>query len=296
MFYGEIMDGFLVINKEKGLTSFDVCAKIRKIFNTKSVGHTGTLDPNTTGVLVIAIGSATKLLKLLIEHTKEYNTTVLFGISTDTLDITGNVIEENNNINLTKDLIINKLDELKKETKQIPPMYSAIKVNGKKLYEYARKNIELELEARDITIYDLKSTSDLYKIDGRYAIDLYMKVSKGFYVRSLIRDLGIKLNVPATMYELDRISSGIFNKDMAVSLNNPDILDKVISIDEVFSDLEILHVNDYIKKLVYNGVVLDERQIKTNKPFRVYSNNKLIAIYEPFLEYKYKVVAMFKED
>lgn len=290
------MDGFLVINKDKGLTSFDVCAKIRRIFNTKHVGHTGTLDPNTTGVLVVALGNATKLLKLLSEHKKEYFTTVLFGKSSDTLDICGKILEDKKDFNLVKSKIEKAIDDLKLRTKQTPPMYSAIKINGKKLYEYARKNESVDVKERDITIYKLDLKSDLYDIDGYKAIDLYMEVSKGFYVRSLIRDLGEYLGVPSLMFDLDRLSSGDFNKDMAVSLSDPNIFNNVISVDDVFCNLEKLYVNDYIKKLVLNGVVLDERQIKTTKPFKVYHNDKLIAIYEPFDEYKYKVVSLFKEE
>lgn len=288
------MDSFIVINKPKGLTSHDVCNRLKRIFNTSHIGHTGTLDPNTTGVLVVAINKACKLMPLLIEHDKEYNTTVLFGKSSDTLDITGNILEDKK-----CDIDLNSLDkailELSEQKYQLPPKYSSIKVNGKKLYEYARAGKEVEIAKRAVTIYDLRRTSNIYEIDGYKCVNLYMKVSKGFYVRSLCRDLGQLLDVPSLMLDLDRESSGAFIKDMAVSIDDPDILNKTISIEEVFSDLESLTVNDYMKKLILNGVVLDERQIKTDKPFKVYNNDKLIAIYDIYKEYKYKPVVLFKE-
>ncbi len=288
------MDAFVVINKEKGLTSHDVCNRIKKIFNTSHVGHTGTLDPNTTGVLVVAINKACKLMPLLVEHVKEYKTTVLFGMSSDTLDITGNILEKKK-CDISLELLDKALSELKETKTQIPPMYSSIKVNGKKLYEYARKNQEVKLEPRNIEIYDLKRESDIYEIDGFKCVDIYMKVSKGFYVRSFARDLGEKLNVLSLMYELDRISSGSFTKEMAVSLDDEFIKDKIISIEDVFFNLESIEVSDYMKKMIYNGMVLDERQIKTDKPFKVYHNHKLIAIYEVFKEYTYKPIVVFKE-
>lgn len=288
------MDGFLIINKDKDMTSHDVCSKIKRIFKTAKVGHTGTLDPNTTGVLVVAINRATKLMPLLLEHTKEYETTVLFGKSSDTYDITGKITNEQVVNNITNEMIDLELEKIKNLDTQIPPIYSSIKVNGKKLYEYARKNQEVKIEPRKVTIYELKRTSDVYLVDGYLCVDLYMKTSKGFYVRSLCKDLGDMLNVPSLMLELNRISSGDFHINDSVKLSDEDIFDHVISIEEVFSNNEKLIVNDYIGKLVLNGVVLDERQIKTDKYISVYLNDTLIAIYEPYEVYKYKPVVIFK--
>ncbi len=288
------MDGFLIINKDKNMTSHDVCSKVKRIFGTSKVGHTGTLDPNTTGVLVVAINRATKLMPLLLEHTKEYETTVLLGKSSDTYDITGKILLDEKRPNITNEMIDISLEKLKIQDKQIPPIYSSIKVNGKKLYEYARKNQEVKIEARDIKIYELKRTSDVYYIDGYAYVDLYMMTSKGFYVRSLCKDLGDMLNVPSLMYELNRISSGQFHLNNSVKLNDESILNKVISIEEVFSEAEKIYVNEYMKKLIMNGVVLDERQVKTDKNILVYSNNELIAVYEPVGENEYKPVVIFK--
>lgn len=283
------MNGFLLINKEKGITSFGVCNKIKHIFNEPHVGHTGTLDPDTTGVLVIALGKACKLMPLLNEHDKSYKTTILFGKSTNTLDISGEVLKDIK-CDISKEALNKALEELKNRTKQKPPMFSAIKKNGIKMYDLARKGIEVELEARDIKIYDYKA-SDIYDIDGYKAVDILLDVSKGFYVRSYARDLGEILGVPSLMYSLCRTSAGDFKIEKCVNLC--DATDNsVLSIDDVFNDLEVLNVNDYIAHLAKNGVTLDERQIKTNKPFKVKHDNKLVAIYSPVSEYKYKPIVI----
>lgn len=289
------MDGFLVLNKEKNMTSHDACFKVKRILKIDKCGHTGTLDPNTTGVLVIGINNATKLMPLLNEHDKEYKTTIIFGLSTDTLDITGKVIEEVE----IKELDINKiyivLNELKKQTKQIPPMYSSIKIDGKKLYEYARKGQVIDVPARDINVYDIKAISDLYKIDNKFCIDIYLSVGKGYYVRSFVKDLSDKLGVVATMKELERISCEQFNIKNSFTLDNLRNNEyTLLSIEEVFSDLEKLVVNDYLAKLVSNGVVLDERQIITEKPFLVYNREKLIAVYDVASTNKYKPLLIIK--
>lgn len=283
------MDGFLIINKDKGITSFGVCNKIKKITNTKHVGHTGTLDPNTTGVLVVTLGKACKTLPLLLEHKKEYKTTILFGKSSDSLDITGNILEDRR-VDINKEELLKTISEISKRKTQVPPMFSAIKVDGKKMYDLARKGESVDLLPRDVYINSYKVLSDLYLIDGYYAIDIYLNTSKGFYVRSFARDLGLELKVPSLMYSLDRLSSGDFRIEDSVKLDDLDILNHIISIEDVFKDLEKLEVNDYFAHLAFNGVVLDSRQIKTDKPFLVYNKGKLIAIYAPVDVYKYKPV------
>ncbi len=285
------MDGFLIINKDKGITSFGVCNRIKKLTNTKHVGHTGTLDPNTTGVLVVSLGKACKTLELLKEHTKEYKTTILFGKTSDTLDVCGNVIDFGpTNLNI-KD-VIDSISLVAKKDKQVPPMFSAIKKNGVKMYELARKGEVVELPERDVHINNYKILSDIYTLDGYQAIDVYLNTSKGFYVRSFVRDVADTLNTKALMYNLDRISSGQFNIKDSIKLDDDNIESKIISIEEVFKNLDKLEVNDFMAKLVLNGVVLDERQIKTDKEFLVYNNNRLIAIYKPYEEYKYKAVVI----
>lgn len=182
------MDGIILVNKESGITSFGVVSKIRKIFNTKKVGHCGTLDPEATGVLPIMIGQATKVSKYLVEHDKEYVATLKLGIKTDSADSEGNIIEKDDfilNID-NKEKYLNKIKTLVGKQKQVPPMYSAIKVDGKKLYEYARDGIEIERVARDIEIYDIEVQN--FNVEDN-EITFRVKCSKGTYIRTLCESI-----------------------------------------------------------------------------------------------------------
>ena len=183
------MDGVLIINKPKGFTSHDVVNVLRKALNTKKIGHTGTLDPNATGVLPILVGTATKISKYLIEHDKTYVATIKLGEKTDTGDIEGNIIEQDLNFqSVSCEQIGDVLKTFVGKQKQIPPVYSAIKVNGKKAYEYARQGQAIELEARDIEIYDIK----LIKLEDK-EITFEVSCSKGTYIRTLCEDIAEKL-------------------------------------------------------------------------------------------------------
>ena len=285
------MDGFFIVDKPQGMTSQTVCNKIKYKFNLNKVGHSGTLDPNTTGVLVVAVNKATKLLKLINEHDKEYIATIIFGYETDTLDMDGKIIKEiDMKVNLND--IKKCVNELAKKTKQIPPLTSAIKVNGKKLYEYQRKGIDVEVKERNIKIYSSEILSDLRYIDNHYEIDIKLNVSKGFYVRSYARDLGIMLNGNAVLKELRRTKAGEFCVENSVSLDELREED-CISIFKQF-DFPKVEVNDYLKNLVLNGVTLDERQTTINQVFYVTNKCDIIAIYEPVDEKKYKPVLIFK--
>lgn len=193
------MDGIIVINKPSGYTSHDIVSKIRKKLNIKKVGHTGTLDPLATGVLPILLGNGTKLSKYLINHDKEYIATIKLGVKTDTADIEGTVIEEKKVPLFTEKQIMNALESLKGKQKQIPPMYSAIKVNGKKLYEYARSGESVEVKPRDIEIYNIVLIK--YK-DNR--IQFKVACSKGTYIRSVCEEIAQKLNTVGTMSALER--------------------------------------------------------------------------------------------
>lgn len=193
------MDGIIVINKPSGYTSHDIVSKIRKKLNIKKVGHTGTLDPLATGVLPILLGNGTKLSKYLINHDKEYIATIKLGVKTDTADIEGTVIEEKKVPLFTEKQIMNALESLKGKQKQIPPMYSAIKVNGKKLYEYARSGESIMVEPRDIEIYNIELIQ--YK---EHEIKFKVACSKGTYIRSLCEDIAQKLNTIGTMSALER--------------------------------------------------------------------------------------------
>ena len=197
------MDGIIVINKEKGITSHDVVYKIKKIIHEK-VGHTGTLDPNATGVLPILVGEGTKLSKYLIEHDKIYSARIKLGKKMDTADVEGHLVEEMevDKSLLTIDNVQNVLNSFLGKTSQVPPMHSAIKVNGKKLYEYARKGIEVEVKPRTIEIFSI--SLDNIDLDNLW-IDYTVHCSKGTYIRSLCEDIAAKLKTVGYMEELKRV-------------------------------------------------------------------------------------------
>lgn len=287
------MNGFFLVDKPEGKTSSNVVLNIKRKFNLKKCGHNGTLDPNTTGLMVVGCNEATKLMKFINEHDKAYITTIVFGYDSNTLDIYGNITDDFE-MKFTEEELDKALSDIKLQTKQIPPMVSAIKVDGKKLYELERKNVEVELQARDIQIYDITKLTNLREVEGHLEIDLIINCSKGFYVRSFARDLGILLGGKAIMKKLRRIRSGQFNIQNSIPLDEIG-KEHLISIEEMFSDFDRLNVNDYIAKLALNGVVFDERQIKTDKPFYVIYKDEIIAIYEPIDQYKYKPVVIFKK-
>lgn len=281
------MDGFIIVNKPKDMTSHAVCNKIRSIMHTKKVGHSGTLDPLATGVLVVAVGKATKLINYLENQDKTYVAEALFGIQTDSYDILGNVLNKDDLSNPTDSEIDTQLEILKGSKTQIPPIYSAIKVNGKKLYDYAKNGETVEILPRKIKIHSLKRVSNI--IDKKVSIEV--SANKGFYVRSLINDLGISLNTYAVMSNLIRTKAGKY--DITISQTLEEIKENgpiIHSIEDTFSHLKRIDVNDYMAKLVLNGVILDERQFSLNEMFKIYHNDKLIAIYEPFDDKKYKLV------
>lgn len=287
---GDIMDGFILVDKPKGMTSLDVCMKLKRSLKLNKCGHSGTLDPNTTGILVVAVNRATKLLKLINEHDKEYIATIVFGLDSDTLDVDGN-ITNNIDMEFTFEELKEKVAQLSKEKTQIPPMTSAIKINGKKLYEYQRKGIEIEVQPRGINIYDYEILSDLRRVDNHLEIDIRLNVAKGFYVRSFARDLGKALGGVAILKELRRTFAGEFKVVDSKPLDSITI-DDIKSIEEIF-DLPRVEVNDYIARLVKNGIVLDERQTSINQNFYVVNNCDIIAIYEVVEPLKYKPILIF---
>ena len=212
MKYKNNINGFILVNKPKGITSRDVVNQIEKILNTKA-GHTGTLDPMAEGVLLICLGKATKLTEIMTAKTKEYIAEVTLGIETDTLDTEGKIIKENKQ-NITEKQVIDALKKFKKTYLQEVPKYSAIKVNGKKLYEYARENKEVVLPKKEVTIYDIKLLD--FK-DNKFSF--YAKVSKGTYIRSLIRDIAYSLNTLGIMSKLARTSQGKFKLEDTVTID-----------------------------------------------------------------------------
>jgi len=277
------MDGIIVINKEKEYTSHDVVAKIRRILNLKKVGHTGTLDPNATGVLPILLGQGTKLSKYLINHDKTYEVLLKLGIKTDTADIEGNIIEtkEIDYSKINKDNLNKILKELIGKQKQVPPMYSAIKVKGKKLYEYARKGIKIDVEPRNIEIYNTELL-DFSKDEIIFKVDC----SKGTYIRSICEKLAEELNTVGHMKDLKRTKVDIFEIKDAItiskideSINNTDTdknkLDTyIISIEEFFKDKEKISLNNKEIELFLNGVKLDFNKY-SDDIYRIYNKENI---------------------
>lgn len=197
------MTGFVFLNKAEGMTSFFAASRLRRIFSMKKIGHTGTLDPLATGVLPVAIGGATRFIELIESHDKSYRATFLLGRTTDTLDITGKVLSEKE-VTATREDVENVLSFFRGEIKQLPPMYSAIKKDGVRLYDLARQGIEIEREERDVTIYSLELVSADEK-NNEYTVDV--SCSSGTYIRSLISDIGEKLLCGAVMTTLERTNA-----------------------------------------------------------------------------------------
>ena len=250
------MDGIIIINKEKEYTSHDVVAKVKKILNEKKVGHTGTLDPNATGVLPILLGKGTKLSKYLINHNKIYEATLKLGEKTDTADIEGKITEEKDvkKENLSQENVTKILKEFIGKSKQVPPMYSAIKVNGKKLYEYARKGQKIEIKPREIEIYGI----ELLNINNN-EISFKVHCSKGTYIRTLCENIAEKLETVGYMKELKRIEVGEFNIKNAITLKELESKKEkyIISIEEFLKDKQLINLNSKKVKLFLNGVNLE---------------------------------------
>lgn len=272
------MDNIIVVNKDKDYTSRDVVNVIGKIFNTKKVGHTGTLDPLATGVLIVCMNKALKVVDLITASDKEYIAKVVLGIDTDTLDITGNIINEcKTNVNV--DMVKSALNSFIGKSIQEVPKYSAVKVKGKKLYEYARNGIDVELPKREIQIFDIELISDIDIVDGHQEFSFRVKVSKGTYIRSLIRDIGVKLGCFACMKELTRTKQGKFSIDESYTLN--DIKNgnyKLLNIKDVI-DIEKAVVSDNMLFKIKNGMILDKFFI-SDKALILDNNGNEIGIYK----------------
>ncbi len=277
------MDGIILINKEKDYTSRDVVNIIGKYLNTKKVGHSGTLDPLATGVLVIAINKGLKVINLLTNLEKEYIVDVKFGIETDTLDITGNILNEDNNYSVTKEQLINVLNKFKITYQQEVPKYSAIKVNGKRLYEYARNNEEVTLPKKEVTIKEI----ELLEFNNN-SFKFRTLVSKGTYIRSLIRDIGKELNILMTMSNLKRTKQGMFN---IIDCNTLDDIKnnkfKVLSLKDVLSTYKMIEVTDELYNKIKNGTILENNY---DEDIIIFIKGKdVIAIYKRYDKDKNKI-------
>lgn len=274
-----MISGILNINKPSGITSHDVVKVIRKIFKGQKIGHTGTLDPLASGVLPICIGKATKLSDILTAKDKKYRVKCLLGVETDTYDITGKVVEAGI---VDKDEIYIK-ERIKRfigKQKQIPPIYSAIKVNGKKLYEYARENKEIEIKPRDIEIFSI----DNIKYDNTsHEVSFDVHCTKGTYIRSLVHDIGIKLGTKATMTSLIRLKSGDFLIEDAVDMQEflklqyPEMLEKVVTIEEYYKENKKVILEEKDCEHFVNGMSIEVEGLD-NKIVRVYQNKTFIGI------------------
>ncbi len=253
------MDGIIVVNKEEGFTSRDMVNKVGKILGTKKIGHTGTLDPMATGVLVMCIGKCTSLVDVITSDYKEYVAGVRLGILTDTLDTTGNIIDECS-VNYSRDEIISSIESMIGEYYQEVPKYSAVKINGKKLYEYAREGIEIELPKRLVNIRSIELVGDIDCHDGFIDFTIKCFVSKGTYIRSLIRDIASKLGCYGVMSSLIRTRQGDFSIDDSYSISDIESGNyKLINLGTFFNDKYKVIVDEDLKKAVLNGAILDNK-------------------------------------
>ena len=276
------MDGIIVINKPKGITSREVVNKVCKLLNTKKVGHTGTLDPIATGVLVLCVGKATKLVETLTSNDKEYVATVKLGILTDTLDTDGTIIEKKS-VNLDKDKLVNVLNSFIGTYNQEVPIYSAVKVNGKKLYEYARAKKEVTIPKRMVEIKKIKLIefgNDYYKFK--------VTVSKGTYIRSLIRDINDKLGVIGVMSDLVRTKQGKFSINNSYTLENMENNNyNVLTITDVLKDENCVIISNTLFEKVKNGALINN-EYNTSMVTFIY-NDSVIAIYKIYDKDKSKL-------
>jgi len=278
-------NGIIIINKESGFTSRDIVNIVSKKLGTKKVGHTGTLDPLAKGVLVLCIGRYTKLVDMLTSLDKEYIAEIKLGIKTDTLDITGNILEKKD-INISLETVENVFNNFPKDYKMEVPIYSAIKVNGKKLYDYARNNESVKLPIKNVKIYELELLSLKKDI-----IKFRAKVEKGTYIRSLIRDICKELGIIGTMNSLIRTKQGNFKLEDTVTIN--DIKNNNFKLKNIKEILDIkiheLTNNEYQKVINGNIIDLDYQ----DKYLLLTFNNEEIAIYQKDNN-KYKVYVMLK--
>lgn len=286
-------NGILPVYKERGLTSHDVVFKLRKILKTKKIGHTGTLDPEVSGVLPVCIGTATRVSDYVMDMGKSYNATITLGESTTTEDQTGEVIDK---IDVQENAInINKVDAVLKQfegiIEQVPPMYSSVKVNGKKLYEYARKGETVERPVRKVYIDSIARTSELQFEDGKCHFNIEVKCGKGTYIRTLATDIGKQLGYPAHMSLLTRINSGGFDikdsitLDQISQLHEQDTLQShLFPLEYGLKSLPKIYVSDEnIKTRILNGQKFNKKQfnqtIEQQLVFIDSETEKVMAIY-----------------
>lgn len=275
------MNGVLLINKEEGITSRDVVNKVGKILGIKKVGHTGTLDPLATGVLVLCIGEATKLNEILTSTYKEYEAEVTLGLLTDTLDITGNILKEEE-VNFNKEEILEALNKIKGKYLQEVPIYSAVKVNGKKLYEYARNNEYVELPKREVDIKKLELISDIKLENNQVIFSIRCLVSKGTYIRALVNDIAKVLGTVGVMSKLKRTYQGKFSINDCFSIKDIEEDNyKIISVDEVLTEFKRVKVDSDLEFKIKNGSIIKNEWNEGELLF-LDSNDNILALYKTY--------------
>ena len=283
------MNGILIVDKDKDYTSRDIVNLVEKKLNYDKVGHAGTLDPLATGVLVVALGDALKILEFINDNDKEYIATAKMGLLTDTLDVTGKVLKEEKNFIVTKEELESTLNSFKGSYLQEVPLYSSVKVNGKRLYKYAREEREVVLPKREVNIFSIELLNF-----NKDEFSFKVNVSKGTYIRSLIRDIGDKLNIPCVMKELRRTRQGIFKIEDSVKVDDIDNNIKLISIEDALNDITFIEVDSFLENKILNGRILDNRYNKEIIGFK--NKERVIALYQVYDKdnTKIKPIKVFK--
>ena len=286
------MDGLVLIDKKEGLTSYDIIRLVKRIYKTRKVGHCGTLDPFASGLLIVGINQATKVMTFLEHDYKEYEATIKFGVATDSYDTEGKVVEEKEVINCNDEQINEVLASFVGEITQTPPVFSSIHVDGKKLYEYARNNIEVEVPSRNVFIHDIRLLEN-----NKDSIRIYVKCSRGTYIRSLGVDIAKKLNNVGHLSALRRLSIGNVSVDMANSYEDLEQGNvNLISIKDALSYKKLYISDPKILKRVYNGqdIILKN---ETEDRIIIIDNEKEIAIYDKKEEVFYHCIrGLFDEN
>ncbi len=288
------MIGILVVDKPEGFTSFDVVAKLRGICATKRIGHGGTLDPMATGVLPVFVGNAAKAVDLAPRQDKTYEAQILFGVATDTGDITGEVLQSEE-VHVTEQELRWVLPKFLGETQQLPPMYSAVKVNGKALYKYAREGKEVERKLRSIVIH----SADFLGCVGENRFSVRVHCSKGTYIRTLMEDVGKALGVPATLAALRRTQAGVFDISQTVTLQELQkardenrLNELFLPIETVFEDYPSVTVSERDAAKLKNGVAV-LGQSAPEGMYRVYAQEQFLGLCEVHLDGAMKVKKLF---
>lgn len=271
-----MINGLLIVDKAKNMTSRDVVNEVSQIFKTKKIGHTGTLDPLATGILVLTVGKATKLNEIITATEKEYQVEAILGLKTDTLDVTGKVLKEENT-HFSKAEIIDTLNSFLGSYDQEVPIYSAVKINGKKLYEYARNNEEVILPKRLVTIQQIHLDSLNYD-NNQTVIKFTCLVSKGTYIRSLVNDIANKLGTAGTMKNLRRTKQGNFVISEAYTLEQIKNNDyQVISLKDALKDYFTVKVDDKLKFKIMNGQKIDNIY---KQDYVLFVDDDVLALYK----------------